>query len=188
MSFEMGKEKHPATSMTQHAALMFCKWLSAKTGHFYRLPTEAEWEYACLKGGAREKSMHWSKENSDAQYHEIDSNEPDEIGLYNMLGNVAEWTMDAYIDGKSDKGSWAIPKSLYPRVLKGGSWKDTTDKCTCTSRKASKASWKRIDPQLPKSRWWFTNAPIVGFRIVRPYPTPSKEEIEKYWLPVIDEY
>lgn len=194
MSFGMGKEGYPATSMTQYGGLTFCKWLSAKTGHFYRLPTEAEWEYACKKGldtiELTEKA--WYRDNSDEAYHKVGEKPANALGIHDMLGNVAEWTMDQYIEDfyqKSPKNApWAYPTELYPRIVRGGSWKDKTNRCNCTYRRKSHPNWKQIDPQLPKSRWWHTSAPFVGIRLVRPYKTPSPEEIKKYWLPPIDDY
>ena len=195
MSFGMGKEGFPATSMTQYAASTFCKWLSAKTGQFYRLPTEAEWEYACKKGLQKEfalDSIAWFKNNSLEGYHPIGLKKPNALGLHDMQGNVAEWTLDQYIpdyyNNSPNKNPWAVPDKLYPRVLRGGSWKNDREKCTCTTRRASSPRWKRIDPQLPKSRWWHTNAPFVGIRVLRPYKTPAPEEVEKFWLNPIDEY
>lgn len=195
MSFGMGKDGYPVTSVTQHAALSFCKWLSAKTGHFYRLPTEAEWEYACKKGtqyGVELGYEAWYKENSQSAYHKVGEKAANALGLHDMLGNVAEWTMDQYrpdFYSQSPSGNpWAVPTKLYPRTLRGGSWKDDEVKCRCAARKASSPNWKQIDPQLPKSRWWHTSAPFIGFRAVRPYSKPSAKEIEKFWLPPIDDY
>ncbi len=190
MSFNMGKESSPAVNMTQYAALMFCKWLTAKTGVFYRLPTEAEWEYACKKGTTDKSeplsSVAWYQEDSNEKYQKTGLKTPNVLGIHDMLGNVSEWVLDQYSTtyyGESPaKNPWNKPTELYPRVLRGGSWKDTADKLCCTSRQASKPIWKRRDPQIPKSNWWHTDAPFIGFRIVRPKIQPTKETIESYWL------
>lgn len=199
MSFGMGKEGYPAVNMTQYAALMYCKWLSAKTGEFYRLPTEAEWEYAC-KGSDNFRFSHGNNEDSLSQFAVLDSEKygrvaslkPSELGLYDLNGNVAEWTMDQYdvnyYRKSKSEDPWLKPVKLYPRVARGGHFKQTAQDLRCVSRLASSGDWKRRDPQLPKSRWWHTNAPYVGFRVVRPLVKPSKKEIEQYWLDAMEDY
>ena len=106
MSFGMGTDGYPAISMTQLAAKKFCQWLSAMTGNFYRLPTEAEWEYACRAEsstayyfGNNEKDLDeyaWFKNNSNNKYQKVGQKLPNKWGLYDMHGNVSEWTLDAY--------------------------------------------------------------------------------------------
>ncbi|MDH5368189.1 MAG: formylglycine-generating enzyme family protein [Cyclobacteriaceae bacterium] len=196
MSFGMGKDDYPAVNMTQYGATMFCKWLSAKTGVFYRLPTEAEWEYACKKGalsnGVPLDEQAWSKKNSDFQYEEIGTKRPNNLGIYDMLGNVAEWVLDQYdttfYSNSPIDNPLNTPKTLYPRVVRGGSWKDMPEQLRCAARQPSKSRWKRRDPQIPKSQWWLTNAPFVGFRIVRPKVAPTITEIENYWLEPMDDF
>lgn len=202
MSNGMGKSGYPAIGMTQYAALMFCKWLSAETGQFYRLPTEAEWEYACRAGAASawafgddpallgEYAVY--EGNSNYAYARVGSKLPNELGIHDMSGNVSEWTMDQY-DAEYYRNSetdnpWNVPQSLYPRVVRGGSYKDEAEDCRCTARMHSRSSWKRLDPQIPKSRWWHTNAFFVGFRVVRPRVQPSPEEIARYWLEPVEDY
>ncbi len=196
MSFGMGKGSFPAVNMTQYAALMYCKWLTAKTGVFYRLPTEAEWEYVCKKGKTDNISdldqYCWYKDNSEEKYQKTGLKKSNSLGIYDLLGNVSEWVLDqydtVYYSDSPQKNPWNIPSKLYPRVVRGGSWIDTANKICCTNREPSRADWKQRDPQIPKSNWWHTDAPYIGFRIVRPIVQPSELEIKKYWLEAIDDF
>jgi formylglycine-generating enzyme required for sulfatase activity len=196
MSDGMGKGSSPAVNMTQYAAIMFCKWLSAKTGVFFRLPTEAEWEYACKKGKTDDvenlDDYGIYKANSNKKYMETGSKTPNTLGIYDMLGNVSEWVLDQYSTDyyaiSPKENPWNVPSKLYPRVVRGGSWKDTASKLCCTSRQRSRPNWKVRDPQIPKSNWWHTDASFIGFRVVRPKIQPGKQQIEAYWLNAIEDY
>lgn len=205
MSHGMGKKGFPVVNITQYAAITFCKWLTAKTGKFYRLPTEAEWEYAARAGSKTSYSFGdditklelyaWYNLNSKGKYQQVGTKKPNENGLYDMHGNVAEWTMDQYMSnsyisrlGKTTENPWVIPSTLYPRSVRGGSWMDPAIDLRSSARLGSSPEWKRIDPQIPKSQWWHTNAANIGFRIIRPKETPTKEEMETYWLIAIDDY
>jgi formylglycine-generating enzyme required for sulfatase activity len=204
-SFGMGKYGYPAGSMTQFSALVFCKWLSLKTGHMYRLPTEAEWEYACRAGAdtaypfgddvTELDDYGWHYENSQYTYHKVGEKKPNAWGLYDMIGNVAEWTLDHYFadiyeqwEGEELKNPWSMPRALYPRTVKGGSYDDDPDKLRCASRIPSNPEkWKQRDPQIPKSFWWNTDSPFVGFRIIRPFNEMTQEEKDNFWAINLDE-
>lgn len=197
MTFGMGKEGHPAIGMTQYNALQFCKWLYTRTGVFYRLPTEAEWEYACRAGSQTAYSFGsdstklaeyaWFKTNSLESTHAVGSKNPNQWGLFDMHGNVAEWTLDQYIPNyylqSSDNAHdpYAKPETLYPHSVRGGSYQDDALSLRSAARHKSDPAWKRIDPQIPKSNWWLPEAPFVGIRLVRPLKTPSKEEIDNFY-------
>jgi formylglycine-generating enzyme required for sulfatase activity len=197
MSFGMGVDNYPAICMTQLAAVKFCEWLSAMTGHFYRLPTEAEWEYACRAGTDSAFSFGddpnlltdyaWFGENSQDKYQKVGTKKANPWGLYDMHGNVAEWTLDQYVPTIYSKREQIETNPLvqgekvYPKVVRGGSWMDNTNRLRSAARRPSSKKWKRRDPQIPKSKWWHTDAPVVGFRVVRPLKTPSVEEQKKYW-------
>ncbi len=188
MSFGMGINGYPTISMTQHAANKYAEWLSAKTGEFYRLPTEAEWEYACRAGTTEDRPSNlgdyaWYAANSGGKYALVGKKKPNAWGLYDMLGNVMEWTLDAYAPYKPgpQTNPWVKSTQPYPQVARGGSWNDPADAVTCAVRVGSDPSWKQQDPQLPKSIWYLTDAQWLGFRLVRPAKVPSAEEMYKYW-------
>jgi len=197
--------KFPAVIMSPYAAKQYCKWLSKKTGRFYRLPTEAEWEYACRAGTATAYSFGddpkdigdncWYFDNSnlkdgDPGYHEVGLKKPNAWGLYDMHGNVAEYCADAYaadwykqFAGKTanwhDTINW--PKEQYPRLIRGGSWNSEKEECRSASRYEVTSKLNVKDPQLPKSPHWMSDGFWVGFRLCAPVKEPSEDEKRKFW-------
>ncbi len=198
MTFGYGKDGQPALAMTHYNAIQFCKWLYVRTGVFYRLPTEAEWEYACRAGSntayffgddAGQLAEYAAyKENSNGQTAKVGTKKPNAWGLYDMLGNVSEWTYDQYdadfystFKNKVAENPVNVPTKLYPHVVRGGSFESEAIDLRSAARGASDPVWKQLDPQIPKSNWWFPEAPFVGMRLVRPVKQPSHAEIMEYY-------
>ena len=197
MTFGMGKRGYPAICMTQHSCRVFCKWLSAKTGRYYRLPTEAEWEYACRAGTKTTYSFGddpeqlpeyaWYYDNSNEKYQKVGKKKANPWGLHDMHGNVAEWVLDQHTAdysrdaGKVVKDPLVIPLKEYGRVVRGGAWDSDPKGLRSAVRVASTEEWKQQDPQIPQSIWYLTDALNVGFRIVRPLKEPSDEEKAAKW-------
>ncbi len=203
-SFASGEDPQlPAVSMSQYSAKQFTKWLSKLTGEFYRLPTEAEWEYACRAGTTTAYSFGddlskiddyvWHTDNSDWEAQLVGKKLPNPWGLYDMHGNAQEWVLDQYeaehyatLQGGCISTAKAIcwPNKLYPRVLRGGSWDHEIRDCRSASRgQSDDDEWRSYDPNSPQSPWWFASddSQGVGFRIIRPLHVPPKEEWAKYW-------
>lgn len=183
-SFGMGKEGgYPAVSMTRRAALAYCEWLYFKTGIFFRLPTETEWEFACKAGNysALIPEFAWYSANSEEKYQKTGSKLPNSLGLYDMIGNVSEWTMDQFIEPFTEQSEIVWPTKKYNTAVRGSSYLEGEIDCHCGYRVKSDADWQWRDPQIPKSIWWNTDSPFVGFRLVKPDPQPKKEEIEAFF-------
>lgn len=203
-TFEFGEEpQQPAVTMSQYAARQYTKWLTAITGQQYRLPGEAEWEYACRAGtdtayhfgndASKIGEYAWFYDNSSEMPHEVGTKNPNPWGLHDMHGNVWEWCLDEYFEEgyarlKGDKlagvSAIAWPTKAFPRVVRGGSWDDDAAACRAASKLASHdIDWKAQDPNLPLSPWWFTDDPArgVGFRLVRPLHELPKSEMVRYW-------
>ncbi len=205
LTLGMGKQGgFPANSMSQYGALMYCRWLYEKTGVFYRLPTEAEWEYACRAGSTTAypfgndttglSDYAWYANNSEDKYHKTGLKKANKFGLYDIMGNVTEWTLDQYDEDYFNKAETSSenpvikPTARHPRTLKGGNYRDAAVALRSASRLKSDPAWNRRDPQIPRSRWWNADAPFIGFRIVRPAVKPAKEEIDKFFARYLDNF
>lgn len=190
----------PAIAMSHYAASKFCEWLSAQTGRYYRLPTEAEWEYACRAGsegaycyGDGEQALGaygWFWNNANDRYQHIALKKPNAWGLYDMHGNVAEWVLDVYdpkaYAGRAEEGRVAdnplvLEAGKNGHVVRGGSWDDDPDLLRSAARRCSREEWNMQDPQNPKSLWYLTNGGTIGFRVVRPAQLPDRATIHTLW-------
>jgi formylglycine-generating enzyme required for sulfatase activity len=182
-----GRSGYPALCITYHAVMEYCHWLSKKTGKMYRLPTEAEWEWACRAGtttaysfgedAAKLAEYAWFDKNSEDVSKKVGQKKPNPWGLYDMHGNVAEWCIDRYV--KDEYKKYSLDKATlgpvelpwakrFPFVVRGGSWADSPAKLRSAARRGSDKDWLKRDPQIPRSIWWMTDADFVGFRVVRP--------------------
>jgi formylglycine-generating enzyme required for sulfatase activity len=147
-----GHGGYPAIGITFNAATKYCAWLSAKTGKPYRLPTHAEW-LAC--GWDRPKTgtppaAGWTSVNSGGTTHPVAQGIPNLYGLFDTIGNVAEWCSDG--------------PEQSPLVC-GGSFASEKQDLRPEGQRQSR-DWQASDPSFPKSKWWLSDAPFVGFRVV----------------------
>ena len=202
-----GKPGYPASGMSIYCAQAYCKWLTALTGRYYRLPTEAEWEYACRAGSTTAYSFGdddgdleeyaWWQLNSEGKSQKVKTRKPNAWGLFDMHGNVSEWVLEHYAKdtyAQRKPGTFAAPvKSPVTQVgsgqkdnhvARGGNCEDDEpDALRSARRLESTEKWREHDPQYPKSIWWMTDAPFVGFRVIRPLNPPKTEaEAKPYEL------
>jgi formylglycine-generating enzyme required for sulfatase activity/cytochrome c2 len=160
---ERGEKGFPAIGMGYPSAREYCKWLSKKTGLQYRLATEEEWEYACRAGAtsayfwgddpAQAKDYAWFKDDSKDSTHPVGKLKPNKFGIYDIAGNVAEWT--------------AKPNTNAPGVARGGAWSEPVTRLRSAARMIETPDWNELDPQFPQSVWWLSAADFIGFRVVR---------------------
>jgi formylglycine-generating enzyme required for sulfatase activity len=155
----------PATNVRWHAAVMYCEWLSRKTGHRYRLPTEAEWMRACGSAGSPDE-VAWYVSNSGETTHPGGGKAPNAFGVHDMLGNVWEYCLEM-----------AHPEDFVP-FLKGGAWNSPPEELSAGPRKTVPVSW--VNGYKPRSTWWLTGGHCQGFRVVRVDSEGSNDERKAY--------
>jgi formylglycine-generating enzyme required for sulfatase activity len=152
-------ENLPVEQVDWHAANLLIRWLNEKNdGYIYRLPSEAEWEYACRAGTTGEypgdlDAMAWYGKNSGGKTHSVGSKQPNAFGLFDMQGNVWEWVQDWYHNSyQANSGSapidgsawldWVGPDKPKVRVVRGGSWKDKAQFCRSAYRFRFDPDWR----------------------------------------------
>ena len=203
-TYEHGDEpQQPAVTMTQYSAKQYTKWLSGLTGVQYRLPTEAEWEYAARAGSKSaycfgdtieelDKYAVYAR-NAPSRSAKVGSKAPNAFGLHDMHGNVWEWTIDQFsAKGFGDRGGktfvgfdgtgWATEADS--RCVRGGGWQDPANRVRSAARMGSvDDDWKMEDPNVPLSPWWYTSDPgrMVGMRLVRSAVPLSTDLLKKFW-------
>ena len=203
--YEYGRgPEFPAVSMTQYAAQQYTKWLGGLTKRQYRLPSEAEWEYACRTGSKGRfccpdneiENYAWFFDNAPKDgFSTVGKKRPNAFGLHDMHGNVGEWTVNAYTkDGYQwlektkekpfdpiDTIRW--PEQIYPCVVRGGDVYSKVNHIRSAARLESTPQWQDEDPGLPQSPWWQSSGPAktVGFRLARSYRPLIDQEITKFW-------
>jgi len=184
-----GAGKRPAIGVSHLNADTFCRWLAKKTGKKYRLPTEAEWEYACRAGSAtafsfgddpdKIEDFGWFEDNSDEKTQEVCQKKPNAFGLYDMHGNVMEWTQDFYSPKAYEEAAKANPAANptgpkegvaktaggFAHVARGGAYNAKATDCRSAARVFEEPFWRYEDPQEPKSKWWLPKMGFIGFRI-----------------------
>jgi formylglycine-generating enzyme required for sulfatase activity len=166
---EKGFENHPVTSITWYGALEYSKWLSQKTGEYWSLPTEAEWEYAA-RGGVYSKDNYvysgsnyplevaWILDNAEKRTHSVGLKKANQLGIYDMSGNVWEWCLDwssniyfnQYAQKTADNPKG--PNEGKVRVTRGGSMLNIENLCRVSNRYGYLPDYK------------YQN---IGFRIIR---------------------
>lgn len=150
-----GHRGWPAISLTHAAAVKFAAWLSEKTGNKYAVASEAQWQRAvdvalASRSPAELDRIAWHSANADAATHASGTRDADALGLFDLLGNAAEWVT----------GQDGTP------LMRGGSYLSSRDSLAVL-RQRQLPSWNQTDPQDPKSRWWLSDGPFAGVRLVR---------------------
>jgi formylglycine-generating enzyme required for sulfatase activity len=146
---ESGYERHPVIYVSWYAARAYCAWLSEKTGQEWRLPTEAEWEYASragenhkYAGSSNIDEVAWyTKTTKDSGTKAVGTKKANAFGLYDMSGNVWEWCSDLY--GEYKNGEQSNPQgatSGFFRVIRGGDWNGSAYDCRVAYRSSFNAS------------------------------------------------
>lgn len=148
---DASQNDQPVVHVSWNDAEAYCNWLSSETGKKFRLPAEAEWEFAA-RGGNSSKGYRfsgsnnyldigWFTDNSGNQTHTVGQKKANELGLYDMNGNVWEWVNDWYSEAyyaTSPEDNPTGPASGQFKLMRGGSWNNTSDVCTVCYRNCQK--------------------------------------------------